>query len=93
MLGYGSGANPLKSALKDSPDENQKMEEAEAADTESAQETFEEALSFAAQTYEIILRCEGSTETLPCIHATLVFLFYLSKHGTAMTWCMFSGGL
>lgn len=85
LLGYGSDANPIKLALKDSPEEDQKMEETEISDRELAQQAFAEALSFATQTYKIILRREGSTETLSCIHTTLVFLFYLSKHGKAMS--------
>ena len=85
MLGYGSSGNPLNLLLKVSHAEHQKVEDIGAADGESAYETFEAALSFATQIYKIILRREGAAEVLPCIHTTLVFLFYLSKHGRAMS--------
>ncbi len=52
---------------------------------DAAHKTFQEALDFAVQTYEVVLRRDGAANTLSCLHTTMVFVFYLSKHVKAMS--------
>jgi hypothetical protein len=47
--------------------------------------TFQQALSFFKKTYEIVIRRWGDTNTLPYIHTTLVFIYYIAALPTAMT--------
>ena len=84
LLGYGSESNVLMRAMAQRPDETDvAMDGSSIAETPPG-EAFENALSFAVRTYEIVIRRWGDTNTLPYLHTTLVFLNYMTRYPAAM---------
>ena len=86
LLGFGAESNVLMRALLE------QQNEAEADydfvtehEWESVDENFEQALSFAARTQEIVLRRWSDENTLSCIHTTLVFMLRMSRLSAAMS--------
>jgi hypothetical protein len=68
-----------------SDDEDDAMEGGEDTSTQVDNDhRFNTALSFAVRTYEIVLQRWGDMNTLPCLHVTLVFIYYMTKHPKAM---------
>ncbi|PNY24198.1 SMG-like protein 1, partial [Tolypocladium capitatum] len=86
LLGFGAESNVLMRAMSRSTDESDAgMDDGPAVEAEAAAgETFEQALSFAVRTYEIVLRRWGDKNTLSCLHTTMVFLYHMSRYPAAM---------
>lgn len=87
LLGFGAESNVLMQAISRRTDGSDVvgMDDGSVAGAEAeAGETFEQALSFAVRTYEIVLRRWGDKNTLSCLHTTMVFLYYMSRYPAAM---------
>ncbi|KFA69688.1 hypothetical protein S40285_05918 [Stachybotrys chlorohalonatus IBT 40285] len=91
LLEYGADSNVLIVAMRQRAEEpdvsmgDSSSQGVESNDPSTPSITFRQALSFFKQTYEIVIRRWGDTNTLPYIHTTLVFIYYMAALPTAMT--------
>ncbi|KFA80810.1 hypothetical protein S40288_04761 [Stachybotrys chartarum IBT 40288] len=90
LLEYGADSNVLIVAMRQRAEEpdvamgDNSSQGVESNDPSTPGTTFQRALSFFKQTYEIVIRRWGDTNTLPYIHTTLVFIYYMAALPTAM---------
>ena len=84
LLGFGDETNALMRAISQRPEEADVVmsedDTAERSDTES----FGDALSFAVETWSIVIQRWGDLNTLTCHHTMLVFLLHMSRYPAAM---------
>ena len=83
LLGFGDEKNVLMRAISQKSEEADVLMDGSIADTAS-RETSEYALSFAIQTWSIVIRRWGDLNVLGCHHTMLVFLLHLSRYPAAM---------
>ncbi|KFA53718.1 hypothetical protein S40293_09648 [Stachybotrys chartarum IBT 40293] len=84
LLEYGSDSNVLISAMRRRSDETDTTMAESVSRNPAANDTFLKALAFFRRTYEIVIRRWGDMNTLPYIHATLVFIEYMTTVPGAM---------
>ncbi|KAH8180159.1 est1 DNA/RNA binding domain-containing protein [Sarocladium implicatum] len=85
LLGFGDEKNVLMRTIKQKPEETDVTMEETPAET-SSREKFETALSFAIQTWSIVIRRWGDLNVLGCHHTMLVLLLHMSRYPAAMAY-------
>ena len=81
LLDFGRESNPLMKAIPRS----RKESDQEAAETSQEDlDIFFKSRSFACRAYEIVMNRRGEKNTLPFLHATLVFLRCMTRHPEAI---------
>lgn len=85
LLGFGDEKNILMRAIAEESQETDGARGAENATEVLRTENFEAALSFAVETWSIVIRRWGDINTLTCHHTMLVFLLHMSRFPAAMT--------
>ncbi|PHH59166.1 hypothetical protein CDD81_3668 [Ophiocordyceps australis] len=87
LIGFGIVPNPLRRVLVQRNDQvDQSADDAAGGEAAMslAEHSFNKALDFASQTWEIVLRRWGDKNTFSCIHAALVFMLHVSQRPDAM---------
>lgn len=92
IMGYGATTNPLKLSLPvveaesgGTPPTPAPASTKNVVDKALAQQTFEEALSFTAQTCDLVLRRKLDCNVLAFFHTIMVFLWYTAQHPKAIS--------
>ena len=84
MLGYSSQDNPLMRAIDStSQDTSKKAIIADELAIKSLK-SFLDAEHLATEVLRIVLKRKGDPNVLPFIHVTLVFMYFMSRHPSAM---------
>ncbi|GAB0134797.1 epichloenin A synthetase [Epichloe bromicola] len=88
LLDFGNEANPLMRAISgrdgEGDGENDTPMSGSSEATAEPNSTFDTAISFAEQTYKIVIERWGDKNTLPCLHTTLVFYLFMTQRPAAM---------
>lgn len=84
LLGFGEEKNVLMRAISQRPEEADVAMAEEGVTEKSPRENFDSALSFAIETWSVVIQRWGDLNTLTCHHTMLVFLLHMSRYPAAM---------
>ncbi|ENH72037.1 Telomerase-binding protein EST1A [Fusarium oxysporum f. sp. cubense race 1] len=85
LLGYGAESNVLMRAMSKKPEETDVTMDGNTISEATPDETFKLALEFATRTISRVLYRWGDTNTLPFVHAILVFMNHMTQHPAAIS--------
>ncbi|KAM5528100.1 telomerase-binding protein EST1A protein [Fusarium oxysporum f. sp. phaseoli] len=85
LLGYGAEPNVLMRAMSKKPEETDVTVDGNTISEATPDETFKLALDFASRTISRVLYRWGDTNTLPFVHAILVFMNHMTQHPAAIS--------
>ncbi|KAH6876711.1 hypothetical protein B0T10DRAFT_414126 [Thelonectria olida] len=86
LLGYGDETSALMNAVSQKPSQAGVPMERSNISEAGPSETFGQALSFTVRIYNIVFRRWDDANILPFAHTTLVFLHFMTKNATAMSY-------